>query len=78
MICDANEMVNNYEIYAGKLLSAVEFPNKEHSRHRFSTRSVSTPDVNHNVSFDNWFSSLLFVVEQAKRSIFTLGTTCSN
>ena len=60
-------------------MPAVGFPDLEASANIvFRLVSVVKPDVNYIVCFDNWFTSLTLFVELAKRSIFTLGTICSN
>ena len=79
MLRDTTGMVHNFEIYAGKILTAVGFPDLGASANIvFRLVSMVKPDVNHIVCFDNWFTSLTLVVKLAKRSIFTLGTICSN
>ena len=79
MLCDTTGMVYNFEIYAEKILPAVDFPDLGASVNIvFRLVSVLKPDVNHIVCFDNWFTSFPLVVELAKLSIFTLGTIRSN
>ena len=79
MLCDTTGMVHNFEIYAGKMLPAVGFPDLGASTNiAFRLVSVVKPNVNHIVCSDNWFTSLPLVAKLAKRSIFTLGTLRSN
>ena len=79
MLYDTTEMIHNFEIYAGKILPAVSFPDLGASANIvFRLVCVVKPDFNHIVCFDDWFTSLTLVVELAKCSIFTLGTIRSN
>ena len=79
LLCDTTEMVHNFEVYIGKILSAEGFPDLGASANIvFRLASIVHPNVSHILCFDNWFTSVPLVVELAKSKIFTLGTICTN
>ena len=79
MLCDTRGIVHNFEIYSGKILPVNGFPDLGASSNIvLKMLQVIRSHVNHVLRFDNWFTSVNLLVEQAKQGIFVMATARRN
>ena len=75
MLSDTNGLPHNFKVNIRKILPSLGNPDIGASANiALSLANVVQPSMNHILCFDNWFSSVAYMIELIKKDIYAIKT----